>query len=263
MLHHRYMAWRLTLCGIKRKILRNVRQRQRRPTLEALRRARIDAGLTISDLAKRAGVSRDTISHAERGRHSLQGPTLSKIAHALGKVPSELLAEEESLSPKVEGRSSLEPSLNDVLEEERRAAWEATADEARRLRETARSQMWKALSEWRASKKRGEPYAARRECLDEMGNLLQEVYDADEALGRAYIKAMLTTPGASEASFPSYLQEEARITGHFYGELLGLVKSVGLSVLTGDDAATAKQAAAGHVQSETRPLIRVEESEAA
>ena len=95
-------------------------QIQRRPTLEALRRARVDAGLTISELAKRAGVSRDTISHAERGRHSLQGPSLSKIAHALGRVPSELLAEEERLTPKAESRSSLEPTLLNELEEERR-----------------------------------------------------------------------------------------------------------------------------------------------
>jgi len=68
-------------------------------------------------LAKRAGVSRDTISYAERGHHSLQGPTLSKIAHALGRVPSELLAEEERLSPKVGSRWSLQPSLNDALED--------------------------------------------------------------------------------------------------------------------------------------------------
>jgi transcriptional regulator with XRE-family HTH domain len=81
--------------------------------------ARTDAGLTISELAKRAGVSRDTISNAERGQHSLQAPTLSKIARALGKAPSELLAEEERLAPKVESRSSLEPSLDDVLEGER------------------------------------------------------------------------------------------------------------------------------------------------
>jgi transcriptional regulator with XRE-family HTH domain len=118
-LYPRYIL-ALTLCRIKGKISYNVRRRQRRPTLEALRRARVDAGLTISELAKRAGVSRDTISHAERGRHSLQGPTLSKIAHALGTVPSALLAEEEKLSPKAPRRSSLEPSFNDVLDEERR-----------------------------------------------------------------------------------------------------------------------------------------------
>jgi transcriptional regulator with XRE-family HTH domain len=267
MLHPRYMACRLTLCGIKRKISCNVRQRQRRPTLEALRRARVDAGLTISELAKRAGVSRDTISHAERGRHSLQGTTLSKIAHALGRVPSELLAEEERLAPKVESRSSLEPSLNDVLEEERRAAWEAAVEQARRLREIGWAQMWRALSEWRASKGRGEPYTTRRNYLDEMGNLLQEVYDADVELGRAYLEAALRTKGGSEASGPRYLQEQSRKTGHFYGELLGLVKSARLSVLTGEDAAAAKratadEAAAEHAQSETRPLS-VEEPDAA
>jgi transcriptional regulator with XRE-family HTH domain len=80
-----------------------------------LRRARVDAGLTISELAKRAGVSRDTISYAERGHHSLQGPTLSKIAHALGRVPSELLAEEERLSSKAESRPSLQASFNDAI----------------------------------------------------------------------------------------------------------------------------------------------------
>ena len=84
--------------------------------------ARADAGLTISELAERAGVSRDTISNAEKGRHGLQATTLHKVARALGKVPSELLAEEERLAPKVESRSSLEPSFNDVLEEERREA---------------------------------------------------------------------------------------------------------------------------------------------
>jgi hypothetical protein len=40
------------------------------------------------------------------------------------------------------------------------------------------------------------------------------------------------------------LQEESRTTSHFYGELLGLVKSAGLSVRTGADAAAAKRAAA-------------------
>jgi transcriptional regulator with XRE-family HTH domain len=77
-------------------------------TLKALRRARADAGLTISELAKRAGVSRDTISNAERGLHSLQASTLHKVAQALGRTPSELLAEEEELA------------FNDALEDLRR-----------------------------------------------------------------------------------------------------------------------------------------------
>jgi transcriptional regulator with XRE-family HTH domain len=88
--------------------------------LKALRRARADAGLTISELAKRAGVSRDTISKAERGLHSLQASTLHKVAQALGRTPSELLAEEEKLAPKMERRSSLQASFNDALEDLRR-----------------------------------------------------------------------------------------------------------------------------------------------
>jgi transcriptional regulator with XRE-family HTH domain len=96
--------------------------------------ARADAGLTISELAKRAGVSRDTISNAERGERSLQASTLHKVAHALGKAPSELLAEEERLAPKVTGRSSLEPSLfNGVLAEERRAGVTPWAAYTRRI----------------------------------------------------------------------------------------------------------------------------------
>jgi transcriptional regulator with XRE-family HTH domain len=106
---------------------------ERRPILKALRMARADAGLTISELAERAGVSRDTISNAEKGRHGLQATTLHKLATALGKAPSELLAEEERLAPKVESRSSREPSFNDVLEEERREAiYDLALDAARR-----------------------------------------------------------------------------------------------------------------------------------
>jgi transcriptional regulator with XRE-family HTH domain len=112
-----YMFCRLTTCGKKRKISLDLRQQTRRPILKALRRARADAGLTISELARRAGVSRDTISNAERGLHSLQASTLHKVAQALGKAPSELLAEEERLIPKVGSRSSLEPSLLNGLED--------------------------------------------------------------------------------------------------------------------------------------------------
>jgi len=94
--------------------------------------ARADAGLTISELAKRAGVSRDTISNAERGQHSLQAATLHKVAQALGRAPSELLAEEERLTPKAPS-SSLEPSLFNGLEDERRASLRSWIDFAGRL----------------------------------------------------------------------------------------------------------------------------------
>jgi len=49
---------------------------------------------------------------------------MSKIANALGRAPSELLAEEERLSPKARRRSSPEPSLFNVLEGERRSKLE-------------------------------------------------------------------------------------------------------------------------------------------
>jgi transcriptional regulator with XRE-family HTH domain len=117
--HYAYIERSLTPCRKSRKISPNVRQRQRRVTLEALRRARADAGLTISELAKRSGVSRDTVSNAERGLHSLQATTLYKVAHALGKAPSELLAEEERLTPKAQS-SSPEPTFDDALGDEQR-----------------------------------------------------------------------------------------------------------------------------------------------
>lgn len=66
--------------------------------------ARADAGLTISQLAEKAGVSRDTISKAEKGQHNLQAGTLSKVARALGTTASELLAEEERHLPKALAR---------------------------------------------------------------------------------------------------------------------------------------------------------------
>jgi len=214
--------------------------------------------LTISGLAKRAGVSRDTISNAERGLHSLQASTLHKVAQALGKAPSELLAEEEKLSPTVES-SSLELSFDGALDDERREAWEAAADKARRLRETGEAQMRKALAGWSASKERGEPYATRREYLDEMGDLLQEVYGAYVAVGEAYVEAAFTQ-GGDEASVPSYLKEESRVANDFYVELFSLVRSAGLSIRTGASAPAAKRA--GEDQPEARSY-NVEELEAA
>jgi transcriptional regulator with XRE-family HTH domain len=136
----------LTSCIKKLKITGNGSHRTRRPILRALRMARADAGLTISELAERAGVSRDTISNAEKGRHGLQATTLHKVARALGKVPSELLAEEERLAPKLESRSSLEPSFNDVLEEERREAiYDIALNAARRQAEQDRQAANRAI----------------------------------------------------------------------------------------------------------------------
>ncbi|PLS85492.1 MAG: XRE family transcriptional regulator [Actinobacteria bacterium] len=56
-------------------------------TLKELRRQRV---LTIVDLAERAGVSKNTISKAERGG-SIYPATIRKIARALEVEPSELV----------------------------------------------------------------------------------------------------------------------------------------------------------------------------
>jgi hypothetical protein len=119
--------------------------------------------------------------------------------------------------------------------------------------------MEKALSGWRASKRRGAPDAARRKYLDEMGNLLQEAYGAYTAVGEAYIEAALTQ-GGSDASVPSYLQEETRKANDFYVEIFGLVRSAGLSIRTGTTAPAAKHAA--KAEPEVRPYA-VEDPDAA
>ena len=92
------------------------------------------------------------------------------------------------------------------------------------------------MSEWAASKKRGAPYATRREYLDEMGNLLQEAYGAYTTLGNAYIEAALTQ-GGSEASVPSHLQQETVKAHDFYVELFGMVSRARLTISLGDAAA--------------------------
>jgi transcriptional regulator with XRE-family HTH domain len=218
--------------------------------MDELRRIRKERGLSQQRLAELAKVDKVTIVHIEGGKVSPKVETLEKLATALE-------VEVADFFPKAQAPLFQEPPEQEPAGE-RRAAWEAAVDKAQRLRETGWARMWKALAEWRASKNRGEPYATRRKYLDDMGNLLQEVYDADRAVGWAYIQAASRTPGGSEASFPSYLQEESRKTGQFYGELLGLVKGARLSVLTGDAATAAKQAtaeqpAAEHVQPEGRP----------
>jgi transcriptional regulator with XRE-family HTH domain len=202
-------------------------------------------------LAVEAEMSVSGVSMIENGQRNLTTTTLAKLANAFGISIADLF-------PKVRS-SSRELSFDDVLGDERRAVWEAAVDKGQRLRDTGRAQMWKGLSEWRASKKRGEPYATRRKYLDEMGDLLQEVYDADVSLGEAYIEAALTQ-GGSDASGPSFLRKESRAMSHFYGELFGLVNSAGLGIRTGNDAAAAKNAA--KADSETRPS-GVEEGSAA
>jgi HTH-type transcriptional regulator, competence development regulator len=57
---------------------------------EALRTLREERVLTVSELARQAGVSKNTISKAENGG-SVYPSTVRKLAQALGVDPSDLV----------------------------------------------------------------------------------------------------------------------------------------------------------------------------
>jgi transcriptional regulator with XRE-family HTH domain len=71
------------------------------------------------DLAERSGIAKITIATLELGKSAHpRRRTVEKLARALD-VPVEDLLSEEPPSPKAESRSSLEPTFNDLLAEER------------------------------------------------------------------------------------------------------------------------------------------------
>lgn len=84
--------------------------------MEKLRRLREERGLSQVKLAARADVNPATVNQIERGKREPSPATLRKLAEALDVGIVDLL---EDVSPKASGRSSLEPSFNDVLEGER------------------------------------------------------------------------------------------------------------------------------------------------
>ena len=86
--------------------------------MDRIRRARRRLGLSQEELAEASGVSAATIVQVELGNRRPQGRTLRKLAGALGVEVADLL--EEEAYPKAESRSSLEPSLFNGLEDERR-----------------------------------------------------------------------------------------------------------------------------------------------
>jgi len=225
--------------------------------LERLRYIREQAGYSQQDLADESGVSQHTISEVELGRRKPQGRTLRKLAKVLGVEVADLrgVPERPPLGP---APPSQQLTLNGELEEERRAAWEAAVEEARRLRETGRAQMWKALSEWRASKQRGEPEAIRDKHLVEMGVLLKEAYDANVAVGGAYMQAALKQ--SSDAPLPAYLREESGAATDFYVDLWRLVQDAGLSIRTSSKQAGEQAGEQG--EPEKRPTEIVDDAAA-
>jgi ribosome-binding protein aMBF1 (putative translation factor) len=54
---------------------------------EKIRKARQDRGLSVADLAKRAGVDEVTIYRCESGERKPRAATLSKLIKTLAKIP--------------------------------------------------------------------------------------------------------------------------------------------------------------------------------
>jgi transcriptional regulator with XRE-family HTH domain len=81
--------------------------------MEQLKRLRKERGLSQAKLAALADIDPSTMNQIERGVREPSTTTLRKLATALDVTLAELL------DPKGTGRSSLEPSLLNGLEEER------------------------------------------------------------------------------------------------------------------------------------------------
>ena len=90
-----------------------------RSLAERLRVLRAREGLSLSEAAERAGVTRDTLSELERGKRHAYTPTLTKIARGYG-VPVEDLLEEPVLTGKTEAPEVGRPGEEEESAEEHR-----------------------------------------------------------------------------------------------------------------------------------------------
>lgn len=61
---------------------------------ERLTRRRVEAGLTQTDLARRAGISKAHVSAVEKGKANFSPPCLRKVSEALGCTIADLLPED-------------------------------------------------------------------------------------------------------------------------------------------------------------------------
>ena len=83
---------------------------------DAIRRARLEAGLTQSALAERCGTSQATLSAYERGRKVPSADTLSRILAAAGFRLATEPASRPVLTPGPARLASLAETLGQVLE---------------------------------------------------------------------------------------------------------------------------------------------------
>ena len=99
---------------------------------------RLERGLTQEELAQRAGVSKDTLSKAERDVRRLWPRTVYRLAQALGVQPGELLRPEgEVVDLAAEGYGSAAA-----------AAAEAAPEERQRITQQDRQAAIDAIAQW-------------------------------------------------------------------------------------------------------------------
>jgi transcriptional regulator with XRE-family HTH domain len=194
---------------------------------EKLRVLRARMGLSLTEAASRAGVTRDTLSDLEHGKRQPYMPTLAKIADGYG-VPVEDLLEEPALAGKAEAPREAGPANVRRLfaEHQARAAWQRAFDESRRFSSQAKMRLGEQLSLWEAAKHEGASYEERRKFLDATGRILNEA----SSVSRELMQNLGGGLAGTAESGPSTYWTECQEADTLYRELLGMVGDAGLSV---------------------------------
>jgi transcriptional regulator with XRE-family HTH domain len=155
---------------------------------EKLRVLRARMGLSLTEAASHAGVTRDTLSDLEHGKRHPYMPTLSKIAAGYG-IPVEELIEEPALAGKAEapdqGRSAPEASIHDPY------GWvrhETTEDLQRRALEEAQYAKAPIREEWVAE------YEADKKAWREEGRRRAMAYAAIDAINAELVRRGVRSP---------------------------------------------------------------------
>lgn len=99
--------------------------------VELLRLRREQAGLTVSELARRAGVSKSQVSRVERGKSSLTLRTFERLANVVGFSTTDLLVVRHQEQGTVSSMLELNLALGDLpqhlQESTLRAFWSTLA----------------------------------------------------------------------------------------------------------------------------------------
>jgi transcriptional regulator with XRE-family HTH domain len=188
--------------------------------MDQLKRLRREMGLSQAKLAALADVDPSTVNQIERGAREASPATLRKLADALDVSIAALL---EDTSPKGRAPSSQEKLFNNgIVEEERRARWEAAVENARRLREGGHARLEELVTAWQASRERGELRSARRRYKEEIEQLFNKAHCAAHGLAD-----FLFVEGGIPAEED---WEEVRAADRFYWTLIEMMKNAGFVI---------------------------------